>query len=166
MISDAELMKLSAQVGAKLLARKRRIVTAESCTGGWIAKVLTDISGSSDWYLGGVVAYSNHLKEASIGVNRATLAAHGAVSEPTAREMALGALQAFGGDVAIAVTGIAGTRGGTADKPVGTVWLAWVVRVGESVTVHASREVFPGDRESVRRASVHRALAEVLKLEI
>src|SRR5688500_10388868 len=103
MISDAQLMELSAKVGAKLKARRRYLVTSESCTGGWIGKVLTDISGSSDWYRGGVIVYSNALKEALVGVKSATLVAQGAVSEATAREMAIGALDTLGGDLAVAV---------------------------------------------------------------
>jgi nicotinamide-nucleotide amidase len=162
MNTDAELQKLSEQVGAKLLAARRLLVTAESCTGGWIGKVLTDISGSSSWYLGGAISYSNALKESLLGVKAETLAAHGAVSDATAREMAAGALVRFGGDIAIAVTGIAGPNGGTPDKPVGTVWFAWAVR--DSSEVRTLREVFSGDRDQVRRATVHRALTEVLSL--
>ena len=103
MISDAELLQLSERVGTALLARRRRLVTAESCTGGWIGKVLTDVAGSSQWYLGGVVSYSDALKESVLGVSTAMLAAHGAVSEATARAMATGALDVLGGDIAVAV---------------------------------------------------------------
>src|SRR5919106_3748823 len=105
MLSDAELVQLATRAGVKLLDAERRIVTAESCTGGWIAKVLTDVPGSSGWFLGGVVAYSNTLKQSLLGVLPSTLAAHGAVSETTAREMAVGALETLGGHLAIAVTG-------------------------------------------------------------
>lgn len=166
MNSEARLIELSAKVGAKLKDADRYIVTAESCTGGWIGKALTDISGSSAWYRGGVVSYSNALKESLLGVKRATLDAHGAVSEATAREMAIGALEALGGDVAVAVTGIAGPDGGTAEKPVGTVWFAWAVRSVDSVRVRAIYQVLAGDRDSVRRSTVERALNEVLSLEL
>ena len=98
MIADAQLLALSEAVGEKLRESGLRIVTAESCTGGWIGKVLTDVSGSSSWYLGGAVVYSNQLKESLLNVRAATLADHGAVSESTAREMAAGALERLGGD--------------------------------------------------------------------
>lgn len=166
MISDAQLMELSAKVGAKLKAGRRYLVTSESCTGGWIGKVLTDVPGSSDWYRGGVVVYSNALKEALVGVKSATLGAQGAVSEATAREMAIGALDTLDGDLAVAVTGIAGPNGGTLEKPVGTVWFAWALRSGNTTQVRVQREVFAGDRDAVRRASVERALAEVLSLDL
>jgi nicotinamide-nucleotide amidase len=166
MTSDADLRTLSARVGTHLRERKLRIVTAESCTGGWIGKVLTDIPGSSAWYLGGAVVYGNALKESLLGVQAATLVEHGAVSEATAREMAEGALQKLGGQVAVAVTGIAGPDGGTPDKPVGTVWFAWAWRAGDAVRMRARCEVFPGDRDGVRRATVQLALAEVLQLEL
>jgi nicotinamide-nucleotide amidase len=139
-------------------------VTAESCTGGWIGKVLTDVSGSSAWYLGGAIAYSNELKERLLGVSHATLRDQGAVSEAAASEMATGALAQLGGEIAVAVTGIAGPSGGTPQKPVGTVWFAWAARVGGRVQVRTRHEVFPGDRESVRRATVEVALSEVFNL--
>ncbi len=164
-MSDSELMRLSEQVGAALRARQQRLVTAESCTGGWIGKVLTDVAGSSAWYLGGVVSYSNEVKESQLGVSAATLATHGAVSEATAREMASGVLDALGGDIAVAVTGIAGPGGGTPNKPIGTVWLAWALRRGDAFEVRVAHEVFPGDRDGVRRATVERALLGVLNLE-
>lgn len=165
MIDHADLKTLSARLGEYLRQRKLRIVTAESCTGGWIGKVLTDISGSSAWYLGGVVVYSNALKELLLGVEPATLIEHGAVSEAAAREMATGALRTLGGDIAVAVTGIAGPDGGTAEKPVGTVWFAWAWRAGESTQVRVRREVIAGDRDDVRSTTVQRALTEVFELE-
>jgi nicotinamide-nucleotide amidase len=164
MKSDVALLALSAKVGAWLLERKLHVVTAESCTGGWVGKALTDVSGSSAWYLGGVVSYSNELKNSLLGVRAATLSANGAVSEATVGEMARGALNKLGGDIAIAVTGVAGPDGGTPAKPVGTVWFAWAMRSKAGVTVRVAHEVFSGDRETVRRASVERALAEVFNL--
>jgi len=166
MISDAQLYSLSTKVGAQLLDAERRLVTAESCTGGWLGKALTDVAGSSAWYLGGVVAYSNSLKQALLGVLPSTLATHGAVSEATAREMALGALEGCGGQIAVAVTGIAGPAGGQPGKPVGTVWFAWSWHVDGEIGTRVAQEVFPGDREAVRRAIVERALSEILRLEL
>jgi nicotinamide-nucleotide amidase len=161
-ISDAELQQLAIKVGAQLLDEERRLVTAESCTGGWIGKVLTDTAGSSAWYLGGAVVYSNTLKQSLVGVLSSTLAQHGAVSEATAREMSIGALETFGGHVAIAVTGIAGPDGGQPGKPVGTVWFGWAWRIGDEIETRVALETFEGDREAVRRQSVARALRELL----
>jgi nicotinamide-nucleotide amidase len=164
MPTDAELFSLAARVGAELLSAERRLVTAESCTGGWIGKALTDVPDSSAWYLGGVVAYSNTLKQSLLAVLPSTLQAHGAVSEAVAREMALGALAGFNGDVALSVTGIAGPKGGQPGKPVGTVWFAWAWREGEEIETRVALETFSGDREAVRRQTVARALSELLKL--
>jgi nicotinamide-nucleotide amidase len=164
MATDAELSRLAARVGADLLDAERRLVTAESCSGGWIGKVLTDIPGSSAWYLGGVVAYSNVLKQSLLGVHTSTLSTHGAVSESTAREMAVGALETLGGHVAIAVTGIAGPDGGQPGKPVGTVWFGWAWRSGDEIETRVALETFSGDREAVRRQSVQRALSELDRL--
>jgi nicotinamide-nucleotide amidase len=148
-----------AELAERLLAGGRRLVTAESCTGGWIAKVCTDLPGSSRWFLGGAVTYSDDLKIALLGVRHETLAAHGAVSEEVVREMARGALERLGGEEAIAVSGVAGPDGGTEEKPVGTVWLAWARRSVDGIAVRAVLERFPGDREAVRRAAVQRAIA-------
>jgi nicotinamide-nucleotide amidase len=166
MITDTQLSSLSVKVGAYLLDREQRIVTAESCTGGWIGKALTDTPDSSAWYLGGVIAYSNSLKQALLGVLPSTLAAHGAVSEATAREMAIGALETFGGHIAVAVTGIAGPSGGQPGKPVGTVWFAWAWHGDGEIGTRVAHDVFPGDREMIRRATVERALSEILRLEL
>jgi nicotinamide-nucleotide amidase len=164
MLSDAELVQLATRGGVKLLDAERRVVTAESCTGGWIAKVLTDVPGSSGWFLGGIVAYSNALKQSLLGVLPSTLAQHGAVSEATAREMAIGALETLGGHVAIAVTGIAGPEGGQPGKPVGTVWFGWAWREGDAIETRVALETFTGDREAVRRKTVERALRELSQL--
>lgn len=164
MLSDAELIQLATRSGVKLLDAERRVVTAESCTGGWIAKVLTDLPGSSAWFLGGVVAYSNTLKQSLLGVLPSTLAQHGAVSEAAAREMAIGALETLGGHVAIAVTGIAGPDGGQPGKPVGTVWFGWAWREGDEIETRVALETFTGDREAVRRKTVERALRELIQL--
>jgi nicotinamide-nucleotide amidase len=158
--TDAELAALALRVGRALEARNLRVATAESCTGGWIAKALTDIPGSSQWLEGGVVAYSNAAKSALLGVPAGTIAAHGAVSEPVVRAMAEGARARFGVPLTVAVSGIAGPDGGTPDKPVGTVWFAWAS--GRETT--AARECFDGDREAVRRLSVAFALDRLLEL--
>jgi nicotinamide-nucleotide amidase len=164
MTTDTELQRLATKVGACLLDSERRLVTAESCTGGWIGKVLTDVPGSSRWYLGGVVSYSNTLKQSLLGVLPSTLARHGAVSGETAREMAIGALETLGGHIAIAVTGIAGPDGAQADKPVGTVWFGWAWHAGDAIETRLQIETFAGDREAVRRQSVARALTGLLTL--
>lgn len=166
MTSDPELLRLAVRVGADLLDAERRLVTAESCTGGWIAKVLTDVAGSSAWYLGGVVAYSNTLKQSLLGVHASTLSSHGAVSESAAREMAVGALETIGGHLAVAVTGIAGPDGGQPGKPVGTVWFGWAWRQNGEIETRVALETFAGDREAVRRQTVLRALVELGRLDV
>jgi len=162
MPTDAQLLRLAARVGRRLLGARRRLATAESCTGGWIAKALTDVAGSSQWFDGGYVTYSNAAKQRDLGVRTATLARVGAVSPAAVREMARGALRAARADVAVAVSGIAGPEGGSRAKPVGTVWFATAVRRGRAVKVSASRRHFRGDREAVRRKSVAQALKLVL----
>lgn len=162
-VLEPELEALAAGVAQRLLGSGRQLVTAESCTGGWIAKLCTDLPGSSRWFRGGAVAYSNELKVAMLGVRPETLAAAGAVSEAVVREMALGALERLGGDVAVAVSGIAGPDGGAPGRPVGTVWLAWAVRDTEGPRLHAVEARFGGDRDRVRRMTVQRALAGLLE---
>jgi nicotinamide-nucleotide amidase len=159
-MSDAELLRLSVQVGAALRAAKLKLATAESCTGGMIAAAITDIAGSSDWFERGLVTYSNDAKQELLGVRAATLEAFGAVSEATAREMAEGALARSPADVAVAVTGIAGPAGGSETKPVGMVCFGWARRGGATdvETLH-----FPGDRAAVREATVRHALRGVLE---
>jgi nicotinamide-nucleotide amidase len=157
-IPDAELERLAMRAGVLLLKDRRRVTTAESCTGGWIAKSLTDIPGSSQWFSEGFVTYSNEAKVRRLGVRRSVLDTEGAVSEATARAMAIGALQQADADIAVAVTGIAGPEGGVPGKPVGTVWLAWAERRGRGFRVRAVRKKFRGDREAVRRKTVRAAL--------
>ncbi|HET6430873.1 CinA family protein [Dyella sp.] len=153
--TDAQLRQLAEDVAAQMLERKLMLVTAESCTGGFIAKVLTDLPGSSGWFDAGVVTYSYEAKEALLGVNPRTLERTGAVSEETALEMVSGALARFGAGAAVAVTGIAGPSGGTDDKPVGTVWIGWKRRGGYA---HARVFHFHGDRDAIRRQTVAAAL--------
>jgi nicotinamide-nucleotide amidase len=164
MVTDDELFKLAAKVGHVLVDSTRRLVTAESCTGGWVAKALTDIPGSSAWFVGGVVSYDDRLKQALLGVADETLAIHGAVSDATVREMALGALERLGGDVALAVSGIAGPDGGQPGKPVGTVWFGWAWRHGQAVHHRTRLKIIEGGREDVRRRSVITALTGVLEI--
>lgn len=155
-----EMMEqLAFQVGAALKRRGWLLVTAESCTGGWIAKCITDVAGSSAWFDRGFVTYSNAAKVEMLGVRPETLAQFGAVSEEAAREMVQGALARSRAQVAVAVSGIAGPAGGSLDKPVGLVWLAWQVQGQGCVSC---RFQFSGDRESVRRQAVHAALRGIL----
>ncbi|HUL83753.1 MAG TPA: CinA family protein [Gammaproteobacteria bacterium] len=158
--TDAQLAELAASLGRVLQARNLRVATAESCTAGWIAKALTDVAGSSQWFEGGIVAYSNAAKSSLLGVPAGLIAAHGAVSEPVVRAMAEGARARLGVALAVAISGIAGPDGGTPDKPVGTVWLAWAN--GRQTT--AAREQLRGDREAVRRQSVALALRRLIEL--
>jgi nicotinamide-nucleotide amidase len=160
--SDAKLKRLAARVGRRLLNQHRYVATAESCTGGWIAKALTDVVGSSQWFGEGFVTYSNESKMRRLGVPRAILEKKGAVSEETVRAMAAGALRRTKAQIAIAVTGIAGPDGAVPGKPVGTVWLGWATRRGGAIRVGTQLKHFRGDRESVRRKTVRLALEGLL----
>ncbi len=152
---------LAAELGRRLLARRWRAATAESCTGGLVAGAITAIAGSSDWFEGGFVTYSNAAKHEMLGVPFELIDAHGAVSEPVAAAMAEGAITRSRADCAVAVTGIAGPGGGSGAKPVGTVCLAWARRGGAS---RATTVQLPGDRAAVRSASVEIALRGLLEL--
>ena len=160
--SDVELERLAKRVGRHLLKTRRHAATAESCTGGWVAKALTDIAGSSDWFVEGFVTYSNESKVRRLGVPIAVLQKKGAVSEATVRAMAAGALRRSKAQVAVAVTGIAGPGGAVPGKPVGTVWLAWASRRNGAIRVAAALKRFRGDRETVRRKTVRAALQGLL----
>jgi nicotinamide-nucleotide amidase len=162
-VSDEDLRRLGVRVGRHLLAAHRTVATAESCTGGWIAKALTDIAGSSAWFTEGFVTYSNESKKRSLGVAREQMLRHGAVSEAVVRAMARGALARSGADLAVAVTGIAGPGGAVPGKPVGTVWLAWAVRRGKTIRVAVQLKAFRGGRDAVRRRTVRRALQGIIK---
>src|SRR6185295_6835314 len=139
---DQDLEALALRLGRALLVRGWRVATAESCTGGWIAKALTDVAGSSQWFDGSVVSYSNAAKTNLLGVSQDLLEQHGAVSEQVVRAMASGARDRFHTELAVAVSGIAGPDGGTPDKPVGTVWFAWATPNGTG----AARRLFTGGR--------------------
>jgi len=155
-MSDDNLLAARVAELAELLQSKGlKLSTAESCTGGWLAKTLTDRPGSSAWFEFGFVTYGNNAKHALLGVREQTLKDHGAVSQQVAEQMAVGARRASGADLAVAITGIAGPAGGTAEKPVGTVWLAWA---GPDGQLGAERREFPGDRASIRQQAVLAAL--------
>ncbi|HEY3858657.1 MAG TPA: nicotinamide-nucleotide amidase [Gammaproteobacteria bacterium] len=154
-IDDASLLALAAEVGQRLKAKGQKLAVAESCTGGWIAKALTDVAGSSAWFERGFITYSNEAKLAMLGVRQASLDAHGAVSETVVREMAEGAADWSLAQVAVAVSGIAGPDGGSPDKPVGTVWIGWRWADGKLTSRHC---LYTGDRESIRRQAVLGAL--------
>ena len=151
--------ELAKKLGEELKRARAMLVTAESCTGGWVAQAVTSVAGSSDWFERGFVTYSNASKQELLGVREETLEEHGAVSEQTAREMAQGALARSKGTLALAVTGVAGPAGGSREKPVGMVCFAWADR--NSLKSETRR--FSGDRESVRRQSVVHALEGLLK---
>ena len=152
---------LAAEVGALLKSHGLLLVTAESCTGGGVAQAITEVAGSSAWFERGFVIYSNLSKQQMLGVRETTFTQYGAVSEMTVREMVAGALQHSAAQVALAVTGVAGPDGGTADKPVGTVWFAWGIKNGET---RAQRYQLGGNRAAVRAQSVRIALQGVVDL--
>jgi nicotinamide-nucleotide amidase len=160
-MADPVLYQLAEQVGAELKRRKLMLATAESCTGGWIAEAVTMVPGSSGWFERGFVTYTYISKREMLGVKEETLAKHGAVAEEVVREMAEGALARSHAQVAVAVSGVAGPAGGTADKPVGTVCFAWSMKDGKP---SSETKRFPGDREAVRRQSVEHALKGVLAM--
>lgn len=149
-----------ALLARSLLKNGWLMATAESCTGGLIAATCTELAGSSNWFERGFVSYSNAAKCELLGVDAALIDAHGAVSEPVVRAMAVGALAHSRAQVAVAVTGVAGPSGGSAAKPVGTVWLAWATPTGVTSEV----QHFAGDRAAVRQATVHHALARLAEL--
>ena len=157
--AQQNLYELAARVGGVLRAHQQTLAVAESCTGGWIAKTVTDIPGSSGWFDRGFVTYSNTAKTDLLGVREASIARHGAVSAEVVAEMVAGALERSRADVALAVSGVAGPDGGTADKPVGTVYLAWAPRNNPT---HTERRHFDGDRDAVRLATVAAALEGLL----
>lgn len=160
--SDVDLRRLAERVGRHLLKARRHAATAESCTGGWISKALTDIAGSSEWFAEGFVTYSNESKVRRLDVPSTVLRRHGAVSEATVRAMAAGALRRSNAQIAVAVTGIAGPGGEVPGKPVGTVWLGWATRRDGEIRLVTALRRFRGDRESVRRKTVRAALQGLL----
>ncbi|MGE0626005.1 MAG: CinA family protein [Pseudomonadales bacterium] len=155
---------LAVDVGSALLARGWRLVSAESCTGGLLAARLTEIPGSSSWFEGAFVTYRLSAKTDMVGVATEILDRHGAVSEPTARAMAEGALAASSADISVAITGIAGPDGGDVVSPVGTVWFGWAIREGEIRCVQTAEHHLAGSRQAVRSQAVEIALEGVLAL--
>ncbi|MCE3272786.1 MAG: nicotinamide-nucleotide amidohydrolase family protein [Ramlibacter sp.] len=159
-MTDATTSQLCAQVARVLLARGWKLATAESCTGGMIAAACTDLAGSSNWFERGFVTYSNEAKVDSLGVDAGLIAQHGAVSEVVARAMAFGAIRHSLAQASVAVTGVAGPSGGSAEKPVGTVWFGFQV----DGRLSSERRHFDGDRAAVRTATVQHALRRLLEL--
>ena len=160
-MDEDRLRHLADRLSEYCIARQHMLMTAESCTGGWIAKICTDLPGSSSWFEQGFVTYSNRAKESMLGVSMKTLSEHGAVSEAVVREMVAGALKYGNGDLAVAVSGIAGPGGGTHSKPTGTVWIAWQQGNGDAT---ARRFQFKGDRAAVRFQAVEAALKGLIEL--
>ena len=156
--SDLALSALCREVGTRLHAAQRRLVTAESCTGGWIAKLCTDIAGSSDWFDCGFVCYSNAAKTRDVGVPEKLIDSEGAVSDAVVRAMAEGSLARTGANVAIAVSGIAGPGGAVPGKPVGTVWFALAQKLPDRLECQGHLIQFDGNRDAIRRQSVEYAL--------
>ncbi|MFV2004919.1 MAG: CinA family protein [Gammaproteobacteria bacterium] len=159
--SEQELGDLARQLGECLTAKGLKLATAESCTGGWLAKIITDIPGSSAWFSGSVVCYSNEFKHSLLGVSEDTLSEFGAVSGEAVLEMSDGLFAHTEADVVVSVSGIAGPDGGSDDKPVGLVWLSWGKR---DKSVFANPFQFDGDREDVRKLSIRQALNNLLDL--
>lgn len=157
--SDDDLQDSAAQLATQLLRLNSHMATAESCTGGWIAKVCTDLAGSSAWFNGGLVTYTNAAKQRLAGVDPELLVEHGAVSGPVVLAMAAGAQRALAAQWSVAVSGIAGPAGASDDKPVGTVWVAW----GTAGRLRAECYLFEGDREAVRRQTVHVAMRNLIQ---
>jgi nicotinamide-nucleotide amidase len=153
--------RLAARVGDALKRHQYVLTTAESCTGGWVAQMVTSIPGSSEWFDRGYVTYSNRAKDEMLGVSPELVEAEGAVSDAVVRAMAEGALERSGADVAVAISGIAGPEGGTPQKPVGTIWMGWAARGCETRTRSSH---YAGDREMVRRQAVMAALQGILDL--
>ena len=158
--ASSSLLQLSSLLGDRLLAHGWRLATAESCTGGGIAAAITAIAGSSSWFEYGIVSYANSAKEQLLRVNPQTLVENGAVSQAVVEEMLAGVLALSNADIAVAVSGVAGPTGGTAEKPVGTVWFAWGLANGEicSESFH-----FAGDRDAVQSQAVVQGLNGLLK---
>jgi nicotinamide-nucleotide amidase len=158
--TDTQIDTLVGSVGQLLAARQAKLTTAESCTGGFLAKSLTDMPGSSAWFEYGFVVYGNEAKENMLALDPDVLEQHGAVSREVCEAMSMAARAISGADISVAITGIAGPDGGTEEKPVGTVWLAWL---GPGRRASCRMERFDGDRAEIRRQTVIAALKGILK---
>lgn len=156
-----KLQQLAQDVGQNLIARSYKLATAESCTGGWVAKIITDVNGSSAWYECSLVTYSNQAKHELLGVETSILQQHGAVSQPVVKAMVLGLLDRCNADLGVSISGIAGPGGGSDEKPVGTVWIAWA-RPGQ--VIESVRFRFDGDRDAVRRQAVEQAFKGIQRM--
>ncbi len=163
-MSEESLSRQIEQLAMLLLSQKKQLAVAESCTGGWLAKVLTDLPGSSEWFERGFVTYSNQAKQEMLGVTAETLAASGAVSADTVAEMANGSLRHSHADLSVAISGIAGPGGGSEDKPVGLVWFGFAQKTPAGIATMTESQQFDGEREAVREQAVHFALNGLLQL--
>ena len=159
-----DILSLSQRLAEQLIAKGLTVATAESCTGGGIGARLTDLAGSSAWFSGGIISYTNEAKQNLLGVSEANLIEHGAVSEQVVLEMAAGACRQLGTDLAVAVSGVAGPDGGSAEKPVGTVWIAWCWAQESAAQTSTTARCFhfPGNRNDVRDATIEAALSGLL----
>jgi nicotinamide-nucleotide amidase len=162
MADHESIRKLATALVGELAEAGKAVSSAESCSGGWVAKAITDVPGASAVFHYGIVSYSNGAKEQILGVQNQTLEEHGSVSEAVVEEMSSGALNLSGADIAVAVSGVAGPDGGTDEKPVGTVWFAWAVRDSGNVRTDTNCKKFDGDRELIRELTVVHALQGVL----
>lgn len=160
-MTEYEITELIAQLIPDLIKNKRIIAAAESCTGGWVAKSITDFDGSSQWFDGAIVTYSNKAKVDLLGVKQSTLDSYGAVSQAVVKEMVLGLLDRTNANIGISISGVAGPAGGSDDKPVGTVWIAWAK---PGVLIESVRFQFSGDRNQVRMLAVYEAFKGVQRL--
>lgn len=159
-MSELNITKLVEQLAVLLLKSNKTLAVAESCTGGWIAKVLTDVSGSSAWFDRGFVTYTNIAKQEMLGVAAKTLDKYGAVSQATVEQMAIGALKNSHADYSLSVSGIAGPTGGAADRPVGLVWFAWAY---QNSIILSEQKIFSGNRDAVRQQAVEFALSGLIQ---
>ncbi|MDP5210174.1 CinA family protein [Microbulbifer sp. 2205BS26-8] len=165
MVDHGDITRLARQLGVALEKRRWRVTTAESCTGGAVAAAITSVAGASNWFDGAIVSYANRIKHSVLGVDARDLKLFGAVSEPVARQMACGVLAMMDANLAVAVSGIAGPDGGTEEKPVGTVWIAWAHAEGqEPVQIDASCFHFRGDRSAVQAQTVVEAIRGMLSV--
>lgn len=156
-LHEADITALLNTVASQLLAANQRVASAESCTGGWLAKAITDLDGSSQWFECSIVTYSNQTKQDFLGVSSESLEQYGAVSEAVVKEMVQGLLQRCMADIGVSISGVAGPGGGSLDKPVGTVWIAWA----KNAQIKTTKFQFEGDRREVRLQAVYEALKGV-----
>jgi nicotinamide-nucleotide amidase len=163
-MQNNELMLIVEKLAKLFIQNNKKLTIAESCTGGWVAKVLTDLAGSSVWFERGFVTYSNQAKNEMLGVTESILETYGAVSQETVTEMALGALKNSHADYSLSISGIAGPDGGSAEKPVGLVWFGWANKKNNSPEIITSEQkIFSGDRNAIREQAVTYALSGLIQ---